>query len=99
MIPLLKEKGFAKHFFEKPYGYGSRITMQGIVLAEIAKGDAGIATLMVVTRLLGFTISEFGSKEQKEKYLSKLAEPDITGAWALTELNVGSDASHIECRS
>lgn len=69
VIPLLKEKGFVKHFFGKPYGYGSRVTMQGIVLMEVAKGDAGIATLMVVTRLLAFTISEFGSQEQKDKYL------------------------------
>ncbi len=70
--------------------------MQGVILAEIARGDAGMATLFVVTYLMGFTILKFGTKEQQEKYLPRLANLDMLGAWALTEDDNGSDAAHIK---
>ena len=37
-------------------------------------------------------ILQFGSEEQKQKYLPKLATAEWVGAWGLTEHNTGSDA-------
>jgi alkylation response protein AidB-like acyl-CoA dehydrogenase len=40
---------------------------------------------------------EFGSEEQKQKYLPKLATGEWIGAWGLTEANTGSDAMRMKC--
>jgi hypothetical protein len=40
---------------------------------------------------------EFGSEEQKQKYLPKLASGEWIGAWGLTEANTGSDAMRMKC--
>ena len=41
--------------------------------------------------LLGPTMMEFGTDEQKEKYLPRLAKGEIVGCFGLTEPNHGSD--------
>jgi alkylation response protein AidB-like acyl-CoA dehydrogenase len=42
-------------------------------------------------------ILQFGSEEQKKKYLPKLATAEWIGAWGLTEANTGSDAMRMRC--
>lgn len=42
-------------------------------------------------------ILSFGSEEQKQKYLPKLASGEWIGAWGLTESNTGSDAGRMQC--
>jgi alkylation response protein AidB-like acyl-CoA dehydrogenase len=42
-------------------------------------------------------ILQFGSEEQKKKYLPKLATAEWIGAWGLTEANTGSDAMRMQC--
>jgi len=42
-------------------------------------------------------ILQFGSEEQKKKYLPKLASAEWIGAWGLTEANTGSDAMRMQC--
>lgn len=42
-------------------------------------------------------ILQFGSEEQKQKYLPKLASGEWIGAWGLTEPNTGSDAGNMRC--
>jgi len=42
-------------------------------------------------------ILQFGSEDQKKKYLPKLASGEWIGAWGLTEANTGSDAMRMQC--
>ena len=42
-------------------------------------------------------ILQFGSEDQKKKYLPKLASGQWIGAWGLTEANTGSDAMRMQC--
>jgi alkylation response protein AidB-like acyl-CoA dehydrogenase len=42
-------------------------------------------------------ILQFGTEEQKQKYLPKLASGEWIGAWGLTEANTGSDAGNMKC--
>jgi len=57
------------------------------------------ATMMAHTSLGSAPISAFGTKDQKEKYLTKLASGEILGAFGLTEPNAGSDAGNTETRA
>lgn len=73
LVPKLAKTGILKCFFKKPYGNGAKVLLQGLITAELARGDAGVATMCVVQcGLLGHTIELLGSEEQKAKYLPKI---------------------------
>jgi len=68
-----------------------------IALEEISKACASTGVIMAVhNSLIGNILLNFGSEEQKKKYLIPAAKGEILGAYALTEPNVGSDAAHLE---
>jgi glutaryl-CoA dehydrogenase len=66
----------------------------GIMMQEIERGDSGIrSTASVQGSLVMYPIFSFGSKQQKETYLPKLATGEIMGAFGLTEPDFGSNPS------
>ena len=96
IIDKLKPLGLLKHYFQKPYGYGTSCLKQGVLIAELARIDPGLATFCVVQAgLLGFSVEALGSEEQKAKYLPKIINLEWIGGWGLTEDTVGSDASNL----
>lgn len=68
------------------------------VIEEISKvcGSIGLS-LAAHNSLCTGHILYFGNKEQKKKYLTKLATAEWIGAWGLTEPNTGSDAGNMKC--
>ncbi len=75
-------------------GYQEYIT----ILEEISKVDPSIGlSLAAHNSLCTGHILQFGNKEQKEKYLPRLATGEAIGAWGLTEPNTGSDAGRMQC--
>ncbi|RTL59610.1 MAG: acyl-CoA dehydrogenase [Sphingobacteriales bacterium] len=67
------------------------------IITEIAKvcGSVGLS-LAAHNSLCTNHILSFGSEEQKQKYLPKLATAEWIGAWGLTEANTGSDAGNMK---
>ena len=67
------------------------------IIQEIAKvcGSIGLS-VAAHNSLCTNHILSFGNKEQKEKYLPKLASGEFIGAWGLTEPNTGSDAGNMQ---
>lgn len=73
-------------------GYHEYVT----VIVELAKFDPGIAlSLAAHNSLCTNHILTFGTEDQKQKWLPKLAVGEWLGAWALTEPNTGSDAGNM----
>lgn len=67
------------------------------VMEEMGKVCASTAsTVDAHTTMVGLSILQFGSDEQREKYLPQLASGATLGAFALTEPNAGSDVAGIE---
>lgn len=68
------------------------------VVEEISKvcGSIGLSVAAHNSLCTGHILN-FGNKEQKKKYLPKLASADWIGAWGLTEPNTGSDAGNMQC--
>jgi glutaryl-CoA dehydrogenase len=65
---------------------------EGLVAAELARGDGSIATFNAVHSGLAMTaIGALGSDEQKQRWLPSMAAVDRLGAFALTEPEHGSD--------
>ncbi|KAJ2778367.1 hypothetical protein H4R18_004643 [Coemansia javaensis] len=69
----------------------------GLTAREIERVDSGYRSAMSVqSSLVMHPINEFGSAEQKEKYLPRLAAGELIGAFGLTEPNHGSDPGSME---
>ena len=68
------------------------------VIQEISKvcGSIGLSVAAHNSLCIGHILN-FGSEEQKQRYLPKLCNGDWLGAWGLTEPNTGSDAGNMSC--
>jgi alkylation response protein AidB-like acyl-CoA dehydrogenase len=68
------------------------------IIQEIAKvcGSIGLSVAAHNSLCIGHILS-FGNKEQKQKWLPKLATAEWIGSWGLTEANTGSDAANMKC--
>ena len=73
-------------------GAGASYTAYGLVAREVERVDSGYRSFMSVqSSLVMYPISIFGSEEQKQKYIPRLAVGEIIGCFGLTEPDHGSD--------
>ena len=72
-------------------GSGAGAVAYSLALQEIAFSCASSAVTMSVANLSSEPLLKFGTKEQKEKWLTGLAAGSLLGAFALTEPGAGSD--------
>nr|XP_019009379.1 glutaryl-CoA dehydrogenase [Kwoniella pini CBS 10737]OCF48160.1 glutaryl-CoA dehydrogenase [Kwoniella pini CBS 10737] len=97
---ILKEMGSLGLLGATINGYGCAgvsSVSYGLIAREVERVDSGYRSAMSVqSSLVMHPINEFGSEEQKEKYLPKLAVGDMIGCFGLTEPNHGSDPSSME---
>jgi glutaryl-CoA dehydrogenase len=98
---LMKELGnigaLGPYIPEKYGGAGLDQISYGLIMQELERGDSAVrSAASVQSSLVMFPIHEFGSEEQKMKYLPKLATGDLIGAFGLTEPNHGSDPGSME---
>ncbi|OEF96926.1 acyl-CoA dehydrogenase [Vulcanibacillus modesticaldus] len=78
-------------------GVGADFVSYISTIEEISKASAAIGVSLAVHTSVGtLPILNFGTKEQKEKYIPRLASGEIIGAFALTEPSAGSDAASIK---
>jgi len=94
-IKKMGELGFLGMMVDPNYG-GSGLDTISYVLAmeEISKIDASASVVMSVNNsLVCWGLENFGTEEQKQKYLTKLATGELLGAFCLSEPEAGSDAT------
>ena len=78
-------------------GMGLDYMSYAIGVEEVSRVCASTGLTMAAHTSLGtYPIYKFGTKEQKEKYIPRLARGNFLGAFGLTEPNAGSDAAGIE---
>ena len=79
---------------EKYGGGGLDYISYGLMMQELERGDSGVrSTASVQGSLVMFPIYQYGSEEQRNKYLPKLASGEWLGCFGLTEPDHGSDPS------
>jgi len=82
---------------EEYEGVGADFISYIAAIEEISKASASVGVILAVHTSVGtLPILKFGTTEQKEKYIPKLAKGEYIGAFALTEANAGSDAAQIK---
>jgi glutaryl-CoA dehydrogenase len=75
-------------------GVGADYISFGLMMQELERGDSSIRVISSIqTSLVMYAIYKFGSEEQREKYLPKLASGEMLGAFGLTEPDFGSNPS------
>jgi len=93
IIKGLGELGCFGPFIPQQYGGpGLDYLSYGIMMQELERGDSGVrSTASVQGSLVMFPIYKFGSEEQKQKYLPRLATGELMGCFGLTEPDHGSN--------
>ena len=94
-VKKMAELGFMGMMVSPDYGGGGMDTISYVLaMEEISKVDASAAVIMSVNNsLVCWGLETYGSQEQKDKYLRKLASGEIIGAFCLSEPEAGSDAT------
>lgn len=100
---IMKELGTLGYLGPTIQGYGCAgvsSVAYGLLAREIERVDSGYrSAFSVQSSLVMYPINEYGTDEQKEKYLPRLAKGDLIGCFGLTEPNHGSDPSGMETRA
>lgn len=90
---------FGPYIPEAYGGAGLDHISYGLIMQEIERGDSGVrSTASVQSSLVMFPIYAYGSEEQKQKFLRKLATGEFMGCFGLTEPNHGSNPSGMESK-
>lgn len=81
-------------------GAGLNHVCYGLIAREVERVDSGYRSAMSVqSSLVMYPIYAYGTEEQKQKYLPKLATGELVGCFGLTEPNHGSDPGSMETRA
>ena len=93
IISGLAEIGaFGPYIPEEYGGAGLDQISYGLLMQEIERGDSGVrSTASVQSSLVMYPIWKYGSEEQRQKYLPKLASGEFLGCFGLTEPDYGSN--------
>lgn len=82
------------------YGGGALDRLTGaLVYEELAQGDMATAVGLSVHNMVTGSLANFGSEEQRERWVRELAAGKLLGAFSLSEAESGSDAASLQCRA
>jgi len=81
-------------------GAGADTISYVLMIEEVARVDASTAVALSVTNsVVAVPLWKYGSEDQKQKYLHRLARGEMLGSFCLTEPQAGSDAAAIQTRA
>ncbi|GAA4468027.1 acyl-CoA dehydrogenase family protein [Nibrella saemangeumensis] len=94
-VKEMGELGFLGMMVAPEYGGGGMDTLSYVLaMEEISKIDASCSVIMSVNNsLVCWGLEAYGTEEQKQKYLTRLASGEVIGAFCLSEPEAGSDAT------
>ncbi len=97
LVKLFAELDFFRLCIDFDYGgMGGGVTELAIITEELSKACGGIALSVAGTALGAFPIILYGTEEQKQNYLTKIANGDHLAGFCLTEPEAGSDAGAVK---
>ena len=81
-------------------GVGADFISYMLAIEEISYASASVGVILAVHTSVGtMPILNFGTEEQKQKYVPRLAAGELIGAFGLTEPSAGSDAASLRTRA
>ena len=101
IVPKMAELGFFGLTIPEEYGgVGGDYVTYAIGMEELGRADSALRGIVSVSSgLVGKSILFFGTEEQKQEYLPRLATAEILGCFGLTEPDIGSDAGNLTSKA
>jgi butyryl-CoA dehydrogenase len=101
VVAELGELGFMGMLVPETYGgAGADHVGYALVMEEIAAGEGAVSTILSVQNSVGcMPVLQYGSEEQKQRFLVPMAKGDMLACFCLTEPQAGSDAAAIRARA
>jgi hypothetical protein len=101
IVAKLAEIGFLGCALPEEYGgMGLDTVSYCLVMEELGKADSSVRGIVSVNNgLAGKTIAKWGTDEQKQEWLPKLADGQALGCYGLTEPSSGSDPASLVTRA
>src|SRR3954469_24169545 len=100
LIPELAELGLLGMHLEGYGCAGMSAVSYGLACQELEAGDSGLRSFVSVQGSLAmFPIHAYGSEEQKDEWLPRMAAGEAIGCFGLTEPDSGSDPSSMRTRA
>jgi glutaryl-CoA dehydrogenase len=100
LIPDLAALGLLGSSIEGYGCAGLNAVSYGLICQELERGDSGIRSFVSVqSSLCMYPIAAYGSEEQKQKYLPRMARGELIGCFGLTEPHGGSDPANMKTRA
>jgi glutaryl-CoA dehydrogenase len=100
LMPEMGKLGFLGATIDGYGCAGANYVCYGLVAREVERVDSGYRSILSVqSSLVMGPINDFGTAEQKQKYLPKLATGELIGCFGLTEPDHGSDAGGMKSKA
>ncbi|MEL7448372.1 MAG: acyl-CoA dehydrogenase family protein [Pseudomonadota bacterium] len=100
LVPEIAELGLLGSSIQGYDCAGLNSICYGLICQELERGDSGLRSFVSVqSSLVMYPIYAFGSEEQKQTWLPKLAKAEAIGCFGLTESHGGSDPSNMKTRA
>ncbi len=97
LVPKLAEQGLLGSSIQGYDCAGLNAVCYGLICQELERGDSGIRSFVSVqSSLCMYPIWAFGSEEQKQTYLPRMARGELIGCFGLTEPQGGSDPANMK---
>ena len=97
LIPKMREMGlFGITIPEKYGGMGLDYTTFAMIFEELSKGWMSVSGIIGTHHVMAYIVASFGTEEQKQRFLPKMATGEIRGGLGLTEPGAGSDVQNIQ---
>jgi glutaryl-CoA dehydrogenase len=99
LVPQLAKLGLLGMHLHGYGAAGMSNVMYGLACQELERGDSGLRSFVSVQgSLCMFPIERYGSDEQKQQWLPRMAKGEVLGCFGLTEPEVGSNPAAMQTR-
>ena len=100
IVEQMKEMGlFGLKIPEKYGGIGEPLATYALVVVELARGWMSLSGILNTHFIAAWQIETYGTDEQKERFLPRMAAGEVRAALSMSEPEAGSDVQAIKCRA
>jgi alkylation response protein AidB-like acyl-CoA dehydrogenase len=100
IVEQMKEMGlFGLRVPEAYGGIGEALTTYALVVIELSRGWMSLSGILNTHFIAAWQISTYGTEEQKQKFLPRMATGEERAALSMSEPHAGSDVQAIRCRA
>jgi alkylation response protein AidB-like acyl-CoA dehydrogenase len=100
IVEQMKEMGlFGLNVPEEYGGIGENLTTYALTVVELARGWMSLSGVLNTHFMGNYLIGKFGTDEQKQQYLPKMATGEVRAALAMSEPEAGSDVQAIRTKA